>query len=141
MPLEQVIQAIINDYWTTIWLGFVSLIITGFIMLLVKNFIADLANYFKVRTSDLGYGAMILWEGKLKRVVEIRFKEIKVIDDEEICFIPILIWIASIKTYPQPRDDQFKEDSWKHYDGKIERREKTNPKKRVDVRNGFGSNK
>jgi hypothetical protein len=133
MTLEQVIQTIVEQYWTTIWLGFVSLVVTGFVMLLIKNFISDLVNYFKVRMSDLGYGAMILWRGKLKRVLEIKFKEIKVIDDEEICFIPISVWISSEKSYPQPRDDQFKEENWKHWDGKTERRRDNR-----DTRNGFG---
>ena len=117
MPVEQTIQTIINEYWTQIWLGFVSLVVTGFIMLLVKNFIVNLANYFKVRMSDLGYGAMVFWQGKLKRVVEIKFKEIKLVDDEEICFIPIATWLGSVKQYPQPRDDQFSEESWKHWNG------------------------
>lgn len=74
--------------------------------------------------SDLGYGAMIIWDGQLKRVVEINFKNIKVMDDEEIKYIPIEVWLKSVKTYPQPRKDEFDEKKWKEkpWDGGTERR-------------------
>jgi hypothetical protein len=120
--LEQTIQQIIQEFAPQLWLGFVTLIVTGFVMLILKNFIEDLVNYYKVRMSDLGKGAMIIWKDKLKMVKTIHFKDIEVFDDEEVVYIPIKIWMSSEKVYPKPRQDQFKEEGWKHYDGKIERR-------------------
>jgi hypothetical protein len=139
MEIEQIITEILTKNWTTLWLGFVTFVATGFIMLMLKNFIVDLVNYFKVRMSDLGYGAMIIWEKQLKRVVQIKFREIKVVDDKEIVFVPIITWLASVKSYPQPRDDQFKEESWTRWDGKSDRRKESRGTE--EVKNGFGSSK
>ena len=107
--MEETIVQIIDQFGPQLWLGFVTLIITGFVMLMLKSLISDLVNYYKVRMSDLGYGVMILWKGKLKRVAEIKFKMIKVVDDEEIMFIPVRTWLSSVQIFPQPRHDQFDE--------------------------------
>jgi hypothetical protein len=107
--MEETIAQIIQQFGPQIWLGFVALVVTGFIMLLVKMFVSDLVNYFKVRMSDLGYGTMILWQGNLKRVVEIKFKTIKVVDDEEVMFIPIKTWLNSVQVFPQPSCEHFRE--------------------------------
>jgi hypothetical protein len=133
--MEQTIATIISQFGPQIWLAFVTFVVTGFVMIMLKNFVQDLVNYFKVRMSDLGYGAMVIWQGKLKRVAEIKFKKIKLIDDEEIVFVPIVSWLNSAQVYPQPRHDQFDEKRWetKPWDGKIERR-------KPDVKNGIGSN-
>jgi hypothetical protein len=124
MGFEETISEIIRGYGSSLWLGFVVLIVTGIATLSIKNLISDIVNYYITRMSDLGYGAMILWNGKLKRVVEIKFKYIKVVDDEEILFIPIETWLKSIKSFPQPRNDQFNEEKWKEkpWDGRTERR-------------------
>lgn len=121
--MEQAIQQIIQQFAPQIWLGFVGFLTTGFMMLMLKNLVEDLVNYFKIRMSDLGKGAMIKWKDKLKMVKVIHFKEIEIFDDEEVVYIPIKIWIHSEKVYPKPRADQFNEAGWKSYDGKIERRQ------------------
>ncbi len=124
MGFEETISEIIRGYGSSLWLGFVILTVTGIVTLSIKNLISNIVNYYSTRMSDLGYGTMILWNGKLKRVVEIRFKHIKVVDDEEILFIPIEIWLKSIQSFPQPRNDQFDENKWKEkpWDGRTERR-------------------
>lgn len=124
MGFEETVSEIIKEYGSSLWLGFVILIVTGIAMLSIKNLISDIVNYYLTRISDLGYGAMILWNGKLKRVVEIKFKHIKVVDDEEILFIPIDAWLKSVQSFPQPRNDQFDENKWKEkpWDGRTERR-------------------
>jgi len=124
MELESIIKEIVANYGVSIFVGFLSLFLTGFIALWIKNLISDVFNYYTTKMSDLGYGAMILWNGKLKRVVEIKFRKIKAIDDEEIIFIPIETWLKSVQSYPQPRNDQFDERKWyeKPWDGKTERR-------------------
>lgn len=124
MELQDAIKEIVQNYGMTLWLGFLTIFLTGIIALWIKEFVQNVLNYIQTKMSDIGYGAMILWEGKLKRVVEIRFKSIKVIDDEEIKFIPIETWLKSVQTYPQPRNDQFDENKWKEkpWDGKTERR-------------------
>ena len=127
--VEQTIAQIIQQFWPQIWMGFVTLIITGFVMLMVKNFVTDLVLYFKVRMSDLGKGAMILWRNKLKMVKAIHFKYIEVYDDEEVIYIPIKTWMNADRIYPKPWDGQFSEEKWKHWDGKTDRR-------RVDHLNG-----
>jgi hypothetical protein len=124
MGFEETISEIIRGYGSSLWLGFVILVVTGIVTLSIKNLISNIVNYYATKMSDLGYGTMILWNGKLKRVVEIRFKHIKVVDDEEILFIPIESWLKSIQSFPQPRNDQFNEEKWreKPWDGKTERR-------------------
>lgn len=120
--MEQTIAMIIEKYGSEIWLSFITLVVTGFIMINVKNFVSDLVLFYKAKMSDLGKGAMILWSGKLKMVKQIHFKSIELYDDEEVIYIPINTWIKSVKVYPKPRSDQFSEESWKQWDGKIERR-------------------
>lgn len=131
MEFDAIVREIIQQYGVNLYLGFVTLLVTGILTIWVKNLIVNLVNYFATRMSDLGYGTMILWEGKLKRVVEIKFKFIKVVDDEEIKFIPIETWLKSIQTFPQPRVDQFDENKWKEraWDGRTERRK---PNKQVN---------
>lgn len=107
-PVE-ILQLILNQYGTTIWFSFVVFVITTLIISVVKDFIIDFINYIKVKMSNLGYGAVIIWEGKKKIVEEIKFEKIKVVDDDEIVFIPIKKWIESAQTYPQPTTRTFKE--------------------------------
>lgn len=140
--MEQTIAQIINQFGPQIWLAFVTLIVTGFVMMMIKTLISDLVNYYKVRMSDLGYGTMILWQGKLKRVAEIKFKMIKVVDDEEIMFIPVKTWLSSVQIFPQPRHDQFDEKKWetRPWDGKEDRRTgQAKPGSATELKNGFGS--
>lgn len=120
--MESLIGEIIQNYGPQLWLAFASLVATSFMMITIKNFINDLVLYFKVRMSDLGRGAMILWRGKLKMVEKITFKHIEVYDDEEVVLIPIKNWMHSDRVYPKPWDGQFNEEKWKHWDGKKERR-------------------
>ena len=134
MEFDAIIKDIIQNYGVSLWLGFLGVFLTGIIALWIKNLISNVVNYFSTRMSDLGYGTMILWEGKLKRVVEIKFKYIKVIDDEEIKFIPIETWLKSIQSFPQPRMDQFDENKWREHpwDGRTERRKSKDGNKVVN---------
>ena len=128
--MEELVATIIQTYGPQLWLAFVSLIATGFIMMMLKSFIENLVLYYKVRMSDLGKGAMIVWRNKLKMVRKIHFKYIEVYDDEEVIYIPIRTWMTSDRIYPKPWDGQFSEEKWKHWDGRTERR------KNGDVGNG-----
>ena len=120
--MEQTIALIINQYGSEIWLSFITLVITSFIMINIKNFISNLVLFYRAKMSDLGKGAMIFWNGKLKMVKQIHFKDIELYDDEEVIYIPIITWFNSVKVYPKPRNDQFIEESWKNWDGHRERR-------------------
>lgn len=121
--MEDTIRAIIEEFGATLWLGFVTFVITAFVMSIMKNFVLDLVLYFRVRTSDLGKGAMIKWSGQLKMVKSINFKEIEIFDDEEVLYIPIKSWLNSVKVYPKPRDDQFDEKQWRRWDRITDRRQ------------------
>jgi len=131
MEIDAIIKEIISTYGVNIMLGVFSLFITGFFALWLKNLVSDVFNYLSTKMSDLGYGAMILWNGKLKRVVEIKFRRIKAVDDEEIIFIPIETWLKSVQSYPQARNDQFDERKWyeKPWDGRVERRKSEHDRK------------
>lgn len=109
--MEELIATIITTYGSQIWLAFMGFVATGFVMLVLKNFIADLVFYYKVKLSDLGKGAMIIWGNKLKMVKKIHFKYIEVYDDEEVVYIPIKTWLSSDMIYPKPKDEQFNERS------------------------------
>ena len=123
--MEQTIITIIQQFAPQIWLGFVTFVVTGFVILSLKNLVSDLMNFYKVKISDLGKGAMILWKSKLKMVKQIHFKDIEVYDDEEVLYIPIKIWLESEKSYPKPWDGQFHEHKWKHWDGHTDRRKRS----------------
>lgn len=122
--MEEAIATIITQFGPQIWLAFVTFVVTGFVMLILKNLIGDLVLYFRVRMSDLGKGAMIMWWGKLKMVSRIYFKYIEVYDDEEVVYIPIKTWINTDRVYPKPREDQFDEQKWKHWDRITDRRKR-----------------
>ncbi len=125
MDLDAIIKEIIQNYGMSLWVSFVALFLAGLAALAIKNLIQDVSNYIATRMSDLGYGAIILWDGKRKRVVEIKFRKIKVVDDDEIAFIPIEAWLKSVQKYPQPRKNEFTEV----WDGKVDRRKNNNLEK------------
>ena len=109
--MEAIVATIINTYGTQIWLSFIGLIATTFIMSIIKNFISDLVLFYKIRMSDLGKGAMIIWNNKLKMVKKIHFRHIEVYDDQEVVYIPTRKWFNSDQIYPKPKDIQFKENN------------------------------
>ncbi len=109
--MEAIVATIIGTYGTQIWLAFITLVATGFIMSIIKNLITDLVLFYKVRMSDLGKGAMITWNNKLKMIKKIHFRHIEVYDDQEVVYIPIKKWFTSDQIYPKPKDLQFKENS------------------------------
>ena len=122
--MEQVISDIINQFGEQLWLAFVTLVVTGFILILVKGFIQNLADYFKAKMSDIGYGQRIYWKNEIYIVDRITFKHIVVKDDKRIIHIPIEIYISGPREYPLTRYDDFDEIKYheKPWDGAKERR-------------------
>ena len=127
--MEDTINKIIQDYGLSLFLSVISLIVSGIVILSIKNFIVNMVQYIQVRLSDLGYGAMVYWEGQLKRVEKISFKKIKLVDDSMITFVPIKTWQDSVQNFPQPRYDQFDEKKWetKPWDGHERRKRGSRP--------------
>lgn len=125
MEVEQIIATIIQEYGIQLWIGFITLIITGFVMLLVKQFITNLANYFRARMSDIGYGQRIYWDNQIYLVERINFRHIVAKDDKRIIHIPIDIYMNHVRQYPLHRYDDFDEEKYhqRPWDGKTERRE------------------
>ena len=119
MPIEDALNEIITKYGTILVSGSAVIIITVFVMNALKNFAINLVNYITVKMSNLGYNTFIYWDHQLYRVMEINFTKIKIGDENRIIFIPIDHWIKSVKEYPIPGVQQFKESTW---DG-VERRE------------------
>lgn len=120
MTIEQIISEIVNNYSTYIVSGVVTIILTISIYDSIKKFAINLVNYISVKMSNLGYNAMIYWNHNLYKVSEIKFTEIVITDEKVVIFIPIELWIKSVKEYPVPGLNQFEEYMW---DG-VERRKK-----------------
>jgi hypothetical protein len=78
-------------------------------MIFIKEFITDLVFYVRVRMSDLGKGAIIIWDDKRRMIEKIHFKTIEVFDDEVRIFIPIRNWVTVTKYYPIPKKSEFEE--------------------------------
>lgn len=120
MSLEETLSEIVTKYGPILVSGSAVIIITAFVMNALKNFAINLVNYITVKMSNLGYNTFIYWDHQLYRVMEINFTKIKIGDENKILFIPIDHWIKSVKEYPIPGVQQFKESAW---DG-VERRER-----------------
>lgn len=137
MGFENSINDIIKNYGSSLWLGFVSLVITTFILTVAKNFVADLVLYFKAKMSDIGYGQRIYYKDQIYIVQSIHFKYIVIYDDKKIIRIPIKTYMEGTIEFPQPRYDDFDENKYhqKPWDGKTERRENRQQReKRKEVR-------
>jgi len=124
MEVDQIVAVIIQEYGAQLWIGFVTLVVTGFVMLLIKQFISNLANYFRAKMSDIGYGQRIYWNNQIYLVEEITFRYIVAKDDMRIIHIPIDTYLSGVKQYPLHRHDDFNEEKYheKPWDGRIERR-------------------
>lgn len=124
MNIEQVIAEIINNYGSYIVSGVVIIVLTISIMDTIKKFAINLVNYISVKMSNLGYNAMIYWNHKLYKVSEIKFTEIVITDEKVVIFIPIELWIRSVKEYPVPGLNQFKDYMWDGIDRRKEEEKK-----------------
>ena len=124
MGFENSINDIIKNYGSSLWLGFVSLVVTTFILTVAKNFVADLVLYFKAKMSDIGYGQRIYYKDQIYIVQNIHFKYIVIYDDKKIIRIPIKTYMEGTIEFPQPRYDDFDENKYhqKPWDGKTDRR-------------------
>lgn len=126
MPIEQTIQTIIKEFGSTIWLGFITLVITGFVLSSIKGLIEDLIFYMKARFSDIGFGQRIYYNGEIYMVKSVDFRYIMIYDDKRIIRIPIKLYMAGPIAFPQPRYDDFDERKYHEgpWDGKTERRDR-----------------
>lgn len=131
MSIEEVIAAIINEYGTRLWLGFITLVVTGFVLTILKNFVQDLVNYYRARMSDVGFGQRIYWGGQIFIVDCIKFKHIVAHDDKRKILIPIGKFLDGVKEYPLHRHDDFDENKYheRPWDGITERRQRDSFKK------------
>jgi hypothetical protein len=129
MPLDQTIQAIIEEYGTTLWLGFVTLVVTGFVLATLKGFVEDLIYYVRARMSDIGYSQRIYYNNEIYLVRSIHFKYIIIYDDKKVIRIPTKSYLNGPIVFPQPRYDDFNEKKYHEppWDGKRERRDRPSP--------------
>ncbi len=125
MALEETISTVINQYGGLLFSGASVIVITIFVMNSLKNFAVNLVTYMTVKMSNLGFNTMIYWNHGLYKVAEIKFTQIVIQDENKIIFIPIDLWMKSVKEYPIPGLNQFKEFMW---DG-IDRRGNDNTSK------------
>lgn len=125
MPVEEIIQTIINDYSRELWLGFVTLVATGFALTLIRDFIKDLVYYVRARMSDIGYGQRIYYHGQIFIVDKIKFQHIVAHDDKKRILIPISRYMEGAIEYPNHRHDDFDENKYheRPWDGVTERRQ------------------
>lgn len=129
MPLEQTIEMIIREFGSTLWIGFITLVITGFVLSSIRSFIDDLIYYFKARFSDIGYGQRVYYQGEIYLVKEVRFKYIVIYDDKKTIRIPTKSYMSGPIAFPQPRYDDFDEEKYHEppWDGATERRSRPEP--------------
>jgi len=122
--MEELITTILNNYGQQLWFGFITLFVTGFIMILIRQLIANTANYFRARMSDIGFGQRIYWDNQIYMVEKITFRHIVARDDKRIVLIPIDIYMGGVKYYPLHRFDDFDEEKYhqKPWDGLKDRR-------------------
>lgn len=125
MPIETVIEEIIANYWSTFWVGFVTLVATGFIMSMIRDFISDLVYYYRARMSDIGEGQRVYWHDEIYIVSNIYFKYIKIFDNKKTIRIPIKLYLNGIRAMPNHRHDDFDEEKYHQppWDGQTERRQ------------------
>lgn len=125
MPIEQTIQTIIEEYGTTLWMGFITLVVTGFILTTLKSFVEDLVYYVRARMSDIGYSQRIYYNNEIYLVRSIHFKYIVIYDDKKVIRIPIKLYMNGPIVFPQPRYDDFDEKKYHEppWDGATERRD------------------
>lgn len=126
MPIEQTIQTIIEEYGSTIWIGFVTLVVTGFALTTLKGFVEDLVYYFRARLSDIGYSQRIYYNNEIYLVRSIHFKFIVIYDDKKVIRIPTKLYMNGPIIFPQPRYDDFNEKKYHEppWDGATERRDR-----------------
>jgi len=124
MTLDQIILEVVNNYGSYIVSAVVTIVLTISVMDSIKKFAINLVNHITVKMSNLGYNAMIYWNHKLYKVSDIKFTEIEITDEKTVIFIPIELWIKSVKEYPVPGLNQFKENMWDGVDRRVEKSEK-----------------
>lgn len=100
--MEEIINTIITDYSSKLWMGFISLVITGFVLISIKNFITSLIHYFTARMSDIGFGQKIYYKDNLYAVREIKFKYLVIYDEEKIIRIPLKKYLEGPIIFPNP---------------------------------------
>lgn len=124
MPVEQTIQTIIEEYGSTLWVGFVTLVVTGFALTTIKGFVEDFVYYLRARLSDIGYSQRIYYNNEIYLVRSIHFKYIVIYDDKKVIRIPIKLYMNGPIVFPQPRYDDFNEKKYHEppWDGATERR-------------------
>jgi len=102
--MEQTINEIITNYGAQLWLGAVTLIITTFIMTWLKNLVRDIFNYLKVKSASIGEQSIVIMNGKKYFVEQIRFRQVKLVNGDDIMLIPLSRWMSMSLTLPRYRD-------------------------------------
>ena len=103
------IATLLHSLWGSLGELTFTVILTTFLMLLLKEFATDLFYYITTKMSDIGKGALIIWNGKKVMVDKVHFRRIEVYDNEEVTFIPIRLWVSSTKTFVNPTKGSFRE--------------------------------
>lgn len=124
MPIDQTIQAILEEYGPALWLGFVTLVVTGFVLGTLKGFVEDLIYFVRAKMSDIGYSQRIYYNNEIYLVRSIHFKFIVIYDDKKVIRIPTKQYLNGPIIFPQPRYDDFNEKKYHEppWDGSQERR-------------------
>lgn len=99
-----VIEQIVAEYGTAIWMAFVSFVITGFALSTLRTFVQDLVFYVRARMSDIGYGQRIYYRDKLYVVKDITFRYIVLQDNERLIRVPISRYLGGEISFPLQHD-------------------------------------
>lgn len=102
--MEPVLTEIITQYGAQLWLSSVTLIVTTFIMMWIRNLITDLSNYLKVKSSSIGEQSVIIMNSKKYLVESIEFRKVKLVNGDDIVFMPMRTWMNMTITVPRYRD-------------------------------------
>lgn len=99
--MEQTIATIIAQFGPELWLAAVTLIVTTFVMMWIRGLVADFFNYYKAKAAMIGEQAVIIQNRKPYLVEEIKFKTVKLVNGDDIMFIPMKTWVNMTYTVPR----------------------------------------
>lgn len=102
--MEQAISDILSQYGAQLWLSAVTIIVTTFFMMWIRSLITDISNYLKVKSSSIGEQSIIIMNEKRYLVEEIRFRKVKLVNGDDIVFMPMQTWMNMTITVPRYRD-------------------------------------
>jgi hypothetical protein len=102
--MEQILTNILTEYGAQLWLSAITIIVTTFVMTWLRNLIRDIFNYLKVKSASIGEQSVVIIDGKKYFVEQIRFRQVKLVNGDDIMLIPLDRWMSMSLTLPRYRD-------------------------------------